>query len=747
MPRSRGRRRSTVAARLPGRLAQRAPRGFTFGAGLLAVGSGSLSTAGPAVEPDSLPPRRSCRLADGPRGCRAEAAEGHSPLLEAGLSEAAAAQTEPECRAVAQRRWISCGNAALEPIAYVFEAEAEDSGLKTYPPEEVRSRLQSMEDSPLRAFFDYDISFFWATHELTQYSDIDVSKPSCGSEWLPVRSDAHLLAFAGKGLCDACEVLPRRMWAAVDTIDPAGFPFSGARSDCFLGVLTVVAAEFLCVCACGAVLPVVSADFLDLMTGLWRRLQLEVEALLFFLSMPLMTIVASGWPLPTILRRIGRSLRDTFEVVLPNECDLLDTATAEGFKYRAGKFAAALLEGDNLSLDEARDHIGDARGYVEQHYHGCPFGQGTAFLAMLWAAKLRPSIVARGTDLDYMALDSLKAWDALSADRVGKKRRFFYDILTTRWPWLMFLEAGSRLVALPPMLPAASCTRRVLDAASAWSRHGPAARFNTVGEAPLAGEALAGGEALAAALCALEGSEVLFISGTSSGYKWGSFTVRGRQAARGLRMVRDRGPALRARAFNSDCKDWCHQHRAGGSSWSDPLFVVHIKYPCACAIQLLPPSTRHIYDPVDQFALVPRGMHAILAQTSTAAADYAAHPSVRVAGMHVYWHPLHHSNFHGLVAPVRTPPEVVGVHTTHNDTELYGAIEAMLEQQSPHVRFEHADPAARFSNTGGHVVSPAQTDEVIRQLAALDVTVLRSAGCMAHLNCEATRRWLSSQLV
>ncbi len=41
---------------------------------------------------------------------------------------------------------------------------------------------------------------------------------------------------------------------------------------------------------------------------------------------------------------------------------------------------------------------------------------------------------------------------------------------------------------------------------------------------------------------------------------------------------------------------------------------------------------RHVYDPVDQFALVPEGMHAILAQTSTAAADYAAHPSVRAAG-------------------------------------------------------------------------------------------------------------------
>lgn len=139
--------------------------------------------------------------------------------------------------------------------------------------------------------------------------------------------------------------------------------------------------------------------------------------------------------------------------------------------------------------------------------------------------------------------------------------------------------------------------------------------------------------------------EVLFISGTSGGYKWGSFTVRGRQAARGLRRLRAVGPAIRARAWNSDCEQWCAQPPAPA-----PQVVVHVKYPCRCAMRLLA-GARHVYDPVDQFAVVPEGVHALLAQTSLAAEDYSTHPSAVAGGVAVYWHPLHHSNFGNITVP------------------------------------------------------------------------------------------------
>ena len=47
-----------------------------------------------------------------------------------------------------------------------------------------------------------------------------------------------------------------------------------------------------------------------------------------------------------------------------------------------------------------------------------------------------------------------------------------------------------------------------------------------------------------------------------------------------------------------------------------------------CRVPVPVRGAHHVYDPVDQFALVPAGMDAILAQTTTAASDYANHPSV-----------------------------------------------------------------------------------------------------------------------
>ncbi|CAE7877197.1 unnamed protein product [Symbiodinium sp. KB8] len=135
----------------------------------------------------------------------------------------------------------------------------------------------------------------------------------------------------------------------------------------------------------------------------------------------------------------------------------------------------------------------------------------------------------------------------------------------------------------------------------------------------------------------------------------------------------------------------------------------------------------------------PAPRHVILGQTSLAAQDYGNHPYVVANGIQVYWHPLHHSNTDGYEIPWRAQAAVVGSHTTHNDTELYAALEDAAQSLS--LRFLHIDPTARFANTAGLVVSPQHTQEVYKQFAEMDITVMRHSGCMMHLNCTVTRKW------
>ena len=236
---------------------------------------------------------------------------------------------------------------------------------------------------------------------------------------------------------------------------------------------------------------------------------------------------------------------------------------------------------------------------------------------------------------------------------------------------------------------------------------------------------------------------MLFLSGTSSGYKWGSYTVRGRQVARGLRRILPMGPEVRARAWNQDCTSWCNDRNIYGQTWSDPAVIVHVKFPCKCALEMFQNASGlqnasistplHVYDQVDLFSLVPDGMAIFLAQTSLGAQDYASHPSVRAAGMQVFWHPLHHSNERNYQVPWRDQVEVIGTHTVHNDTALYAAVHLVASNLG--VQFAHIDPMARFANTAGLVISPQQTQEVYEQFGEMDLTVMRHAGCMEHLNC------------
>lgn len=54
------------------------------------------------------------------------------------------------------------------------------------------------------------------------------------------------------------------------------------------------------------------------------EVQLELEGLLFFFDFSLANLVASGWPIVTLLYRLGDGFRQSFGNLVPNECDLLD---------------------------------------------------------------------------------------------------------------------------------------------------------------------------------------------------------------------------------------------------------------------------------------------------------------------------------------------------------------------------------------------------------------------------------------
>lgn len=54
------------------------------------------------------------------------------------------------------------------------------------------------------------------------------------------------------------------------------------------------------------------------------QVQLELEGLLFFFDFPVALLASSGWPILTLLRRLGVAFHNNFGNVIPNDCDLLD---------------------------------------------------------------------------------------------------------------------------------------------------------------------------------------------------------------------------------------------------------------------------------------------------------------------------------------------------------------------------------------------------------------------------------------
>ena len=92
-----------------------------------------------------------------------------------------------------------------------------------------------------------------------------------------------------------------------------------------------------------------------------------------------------------------------------------------------------------MELAQIRQIADTASAYLNDVYNTCPFAAGTAVLALMRAAQLSSVIQISDSDFSFLAMDAMKTWDAMNGERVGLKRHLFYDLLTTRWPWLQLL--------------------------------------------------------------------------------------------------------------------------------------------------------------------------------------------------------------------------------------------------------------------------------------------------------------------
>ena len=166
---------------------------------------------------------------------------------------------------------------------------------------------------------------------------------------------------------------------------------------------------------------------------------------------------------------------------------------------------------------------------------------------------------------------------------------------------------------------------------------------------------------------------MLFLGGGESTYQWGSFTVRGRQMARGFRKK-----GVDARAWNWPCTEWCNIEKA----WS-PTSIVHVKFICLCAVVGWPRAA-HVFDPVDTFDVLSNitEVDALLVQTSLCKQDLERQPTllpILASGqLEVHWLPHHHLNKHDLRVDPAAGVRRVGVHTIHVDRELQQEVERAL---------------------------------------------------------------------
>jgi len=403
--------------------------------------------------------------------------------------------------------------------------------------------------------------------------------------------------------------------------------------------------------------------------------------------------------LGALLNRVSRAVEQAdLAAGLRSRCDLAD-----------GPADAALLESSNeeglLPMYIAEDFLsthGDFKLYMEGR---CPFGLAAAALSTaIYIQAGASTIPGYDTDkdkevgrlLDTYMYPLLRVWE----DRTPQ---FFFDLFASHWRIWKLLEILETEIALQRQAAAQPPPREPVRPAVPPPR-------------------------------------VLFLSGGTVTFKWGSFTVRGRQFARGLRTL---GPVVGAdaRVWNTGCARWCNRPRGSGE-WS-PAAIVHIKFPCACALRLWRHSV-HIYDPVDVYTwrnrLVAgsplRRMDAILVTTSLALCDLRGHPVLRAgANQSAHWLPFHHSNFMGRrkYTRPRQPVRVVGLQSAHRDghlQKLFEDVTSGLEAGRTGVKFLRLDPKSRFLLSGGRVLSPQQTTSIYEQMCYLDVSFARaSAGC------------------
>lgn len=487
--------------------------------------------------------------------------------------------------------------------------------------------------------------------------------------------------------------------------------YSSWRSDCYLGWLSVHLCDVICSLH-GAV--VEDANSSHVWPQKWKKTQLELEGLFFYVDLPWHVMLAQRWPIAQLLALLGRALRMLVGHAAVNACDeanhILDEAllTAASVWWKSNH----PTQGDTplLPLHMAEEFLSVQAAGPLWEAERCTFAVLVALLSVaLWALKAGKVEGFPDGPVGGRSVEVLVSGNAQQMARLWEERssQFFYDLLTSRWRVVDLLE----------------------QLAFFWHGSVPARAPATPATPPRSPR--------------LTKHSVLFLGGGDSTFQWGSFTVRGRQLARGFRRE-----GLEARAWNSPCEAWCATERG---HWSPSSFV-HVKYVCLCAA-LGWPHAVHVYDPVDVFGM-PENislLDAVLVQTSLAKGDLVEHPPLRAlkSKVAIHWLPLHHSNWHELRVYPEEKVSRVGVHTVHTDRELEGLVTDVLADfakeealaEAPY--FVHMDPMKLFEPNEGKITTPQHTDALYQQLTTLQIGLAKQSGCLSQWwQCS---RWKTGQ--
>ena len=494
--------------------------------------------------------------------------------------------------------------------------------------------------------------------------------------------------------------------AVVRTLGEIDARYSSWRNDCYLGWLSLFLLELICTLHEALMGEQAS---LESWPPKWMKGQLELEGLFFYVDVPWHVMVSQPWPVAALMARLAGAMR-----LLDKGNNLCDNAEGamDGVLRRAGEDwwqRRAPADADTplqpLHLAEEFLVLEAPKPLLDPQH--CTFGVVAAYLSVtIWALKANLLEGFPDGPLAGIAAQELVSGRAQQMTKLWEERtpQFFYDFLTSHW-------------RLPELLE---------QIAALW----PQEEF---GHKRTAGRPMP----------PMPGRRILFIGGGDTTYQWGSFTVRGRQVARGFR---NRG--IDARAWNSPCTSWCQYEQ----TWH-PTSIVHVKYVCQCAI-LGWPRAAHVFDPVDNFDILSNAtrVDAILVQTSLSKLDLEAHPTLRhliASGqLALHWLPLHHLNAHRLRINPASSVTRVGVHTVHTDTDLREVVEQaldnfLLEGTSAAPEFVHLDPATLFEHNEGKITTPQHTDAVYQQLSTLQIGFAKQSGCRTDwFHCS---RWKTGQ--